>query len=110
MTPSLDSYHKTTNDWRSILRQNSRRTYFVITAFFLIYLSLGLLADMFIYSERYPHADLPQIFNALITFQLFPLITLIMVGIAAVSLLISYTFYDKLMLLGTEYHEITPET
>lgn len=109
MTPSLDSYHKTTNDWRRVLRQNSRRTYFVITLFFLIYLSLGLLADMFIYSESYPYADLAQIFNALVTFQLFPLITLIMVGIAAISLLISYAFYDRLMLLGTEYHEVTPQ-
>src|SRR5262249_48602584 len=29
---------------------------------------------------------------------------------AAVSLFISYTLYDKLMLLGTDYHEVTPQT
>ena len=42
-------------------------------------------------------------------FQIFPLATLVMLAIAAISLLVSYALYDKLMLLGTEYHEITPK-
>lgn len=110
MTLDLQSYQKTAGDWRSTLRQNSRRTYVVITLFFLIYIGIGLLADMLMYSEMYPRADLSQIFNALLTFQLFPLITVIMAIIAAVSLFVSYMFYDRLMLLGTEYHEVTDQT
>jgi heat shock protein HtpX len=110
MTPILDDYHKTATDWRSTLRQNSQRTYFVIALFFLIYIGIGLLADMFMYSNTYPRAELSQIFVALVTWQLFPLVTLIMAAVASVSLFISYAFYDKLMLLGTEYHEITEQT
>ncbi len=110
MTVNLDEYHKTAGDWRSTLRQNSQRTYFVITLFFVIYIGIGLLADMLMYSQTYPRADLSLIFTALITFKLFPLITLIMAAIAAVSLYVSYAFYDKLMLLGTEYHEIDDKT
>jgi len=107
---SLDNYQKTTVDWRSALRQNSRRTYFVIGLFFLIYLSLGLLVDTLLYSGTYPRAELSQIVEALLTLQLFPYATLIMAGVAAISLLVSYAFYDRLMLLGTEYHQVTPET
>ena len=97
-------------DWRQTLRSNNRRTYFVIGLFFLIYIALGLLVDMFIYTGHYPQATIPQIFTALITFQLFPLVTLIMIAVAAVSLLVTFSLYDKLMLLGTEYREITPES
>lgn len=110
MTSSLDGYSKSAADWRSTLRQNSRRTYFVIGLFFAIYIGIGLLADMYLYSASYPRALPSQIFFALITLQLFPIATLIMATIAAVSLYVSYLFYDRLMLLGTEYHEITEQT
>ncbi len=33
-----------------------------------------------------------------------------MKGVAAVSLLITFSACDKIMLMGTEYHEITPTT
>jgi heat shock protein HtpX len=99
-----------TSDWRHTLRQNNQRTYIVIGLFFLIYCSIGLLVDMYLNSAIYPTATLPQLFNALITFKLFPIATCIMLGIAAISLWVSYAMYDKLMLLGTNYHEITPET
>ncbi len=33
-----------------------------------------------------------------------------MLAIAGFSLFITFTAHDKLMLLGTEYHEITPAT
>lgn len=107
---ALEEYHQETADWRKTLRQNNRRTYFTIFLFFLIYIGLGLLVDTYIYSNVYPRAPLSLIFEALITFQLFPMATLIMLGVAALSLLITYTLYDKLMLLGTEYHEITADT
>jgi heat shock protein HtpX len=106
----LDQYAQETADWRRTLRQNNRRTYFTIFLFFLIYIGLGLLVDTYIYSGMYPRAPLSLIFEGLITFKLFPMATLAMIGVAAISLLITYSLYDKLMLLGTEYHEITPET
>lgn len=110
MTNGLDQFSTTSANWRKTLRQNSSRTYIIISLFFLIYVSIGLLIDLFVVAERYPRADMSVLFHALITLQLFPLATTIMLVIASVSLLVSYALYDKLMLLGTEYHEITPET
>ena len=110
MPKSLDHYATSSADWRKTLRQNSTRTYIIIVLFFLIYASIGMLVDMYIASSTYPYAPLEQIFFSLITFKIFPLATVIMFGIAAISLFVAYSMYDKLMLLGTEYHEITPET
>lgn len=96
-------------DWRKTLRINNRKTYVVITVFFLIYFCIGMLIDTFIYAGHFPQAPLSQIVLALLTFQLFPLVTLVMLAIAAVSLLITFSLNNRLMLLGTEYREITPE-
>jgi len=100
----------TTTDWRTSIRANNRKTFIVISIFFLIYFFLGLLIDVFVYAEQYPQANLRDIFYALMTLQLFPLVTLIMSSIAAISLFITLTLNNKLMLLGTEYKEITPST
>ncbi len=114
MTQPLDNLAQTSADWRKSLRANNRKTFFVISLFFAIYLALGLLVDTYIYSgpgiNNLPPAPLSQIFIGLVTFQLFPLVTLIMFGVAAISLFITFAMHDKLMLLGTEYHEITPTT
>lgn len=110
MSPLPDNLIQGTADWRKTLRSNNRKTYFIISLFFLIYFFLGILVDMYMYSGHYPQATLSQIFMGLVTLQLFPLVTLIMLGVAGISLLITFAAYDKLMLLGTEYHEITPET
>ena len=40
--------------------------------------------------------------------RLFPIATLITVIIAIISLLVTYKFHDRLMLLGTKYRQITP--
>lgn len=110
MTNNLDQFATTSANWRNTLRQNSTRTYIIIGLFFLIYVSLGILIDMFVVADRYPNASFQQIIHALATFQIFPLATTIMLIIAAVSLWVSFTWYDKIMLLGTDYHEITPGT
>jgi heat shock protein HtpX len=110
MTDSFEPYHVSTADWRKTLRQNVFRTRIIIILFFLIYCGIGALVDMYMSSMMYPNATIPQLFHALITFQIFPLATSIMLGVAAVSLMVSYMFYDRLMLLGTEYHEVTPTT
>lgn len=107
---NLDHYSMSSSDWRKTLRQNSMRTYIVIALFFLIYAALGIVIDMYLVSTTYPQATLPQLAEGLLTFKIFPMATTIMLAIAAISLWVSYIFSDKLMLLGTEYHEITPET
>src|SRR3990167_7425862 len=109
MSNQLDQYKTSTTDWRKTLRQNNHRTLFVIALFFLIYASIGLLVDMYLATAHYPDAPLSALLLALLTFNLFPLATLIMLLIAAIALFVSFTLYDKLMLLGTNYHEITPE-
>ncbi len=110
MSDTLNDYTKTTGDWRSSLRQNQFRTRIVILLFFLIYGGIGLLVDLYLCSAHYPQVELSTLFKALITLQLFPIATCIMLVIAGVSLWVSYLFYDRLMLLGTEYREITPDT
>lgn len=99
----------TGTDWRDQLRRNQRRTFWVIAVFIGFYLLLGLLVDMYIYSSM-SQAPLSEIFLALITFQVIPKATLVTGTVAIFSLIITYTFYDKIMMLGTEYRQITPET
>lgn len=110
MPKPLDQFTATTANWRKTLRQNNFKTLVIITLFFVMYGGIGLLVDLYLNAQLYPQARLDQLFYALITFQLLPIATFVMLIIAFVSLLISYAFYDKLMLLGTEYHEITPTT
>lgn len=109
-TKPFNDYAISTADWRKTLRKNSNRTYIIIALFFLIYCGLGVLVDMYLYSTLYPTATPGQLFGAIITLTLFPTATLIMFAIAAISLFVSYAFYDKIMLLGTDYHEITAQT
>src|SRR3982750_1652079 len=98
-----------TTDWRSTIRANNRKTFMVIAVFFLIYFAIGMLIDVFMNAEHYPNAPLSQIFFALITLQIFPLVTLIMLAVAGISLFVTFTFNNRLMLMGTEYQLITPE-
>lgn len=110
MPNSLEKFEIKTADWRKTIRQNNRRTIVVISLFFLIYCAIGLLVDLYLYSSTYPTANLSDLFFALITFQLTPLVTILMLVIAIISLWVSYALSDKLMLLGTTHREITPET
>lgn len=100
-------FHVKTADWRQSLRRNQRRTMLVIAVFILIYVALGFLIDLFINAEKYPQASLSAISHALFTLQLTPYATLITTVVALISLWVTYAFADKLMLLGTEYHEVT---
>ena len=107
---SIADYHATAGDWRAQLKQNERKTRRVIALFFLVYLIVGLIADTFVLQSMYPRITLEQSFLALITFKVVPYATLLMLGFAAISLMITYALYDRIMLLGTEYREITPES
>lgn len=105
----MQDFTQTTADWRGVIRRNNRASYCVILIFILMYVALGLLIDTFIYSERYFMAPIGPIFYKVITLQLFPYATIISTLIAIISLCVVFMMHDKLMLLGTEYREITPE-
>jgi len=109
---SLSDYHGSVGNWRDQLRRNERNTKFVIALFFAIYICVGLLVDIFILQSMtaYHRVPISQCLYLLITLRIMPIATLLMLGLATISLLITFVFYDRLMLLGTEYHEITPET
>ncbi len=110
MPDSLKNFQFNTANWRKTLRRNQSRSKIVIAIFIFIYLLLGVLIDLFWRGEMFPRAPLSLIFHALITFQLVPWATIITVGIAVGSLWVTYAMHDRLILLGTEYKEITPET
>lgn len=105
-----DHLIQVSTDWRKSLRSNNRRTVIVICLFFLIYLGLGLLVDLYIQAGHFPDVPLENIFLNLVTFKLLPLASIVMLSIAGISLLVTFSMYDKLMLLGTEYREITAST
>ena len=106
----LSQYSIKVPDWRTQLRRNLTRTRWVIAVFVLFYVALGLLIDTYMYGNIYYNAPYSSIFMALITFHLTPTFTLVTSAIALISLFFTYSFYDKIMLSGTEYYEITPKT
>jgi heat shock protein HtpX len=106
---SLDDYHGSAGNWREQIKTNKRKTYIVITLFVGIYVAVGFIADVFVLQAVYPHITIEQSALALLQLRVVPYATLFMLAFAAVSLLITYALYDRIMLLGTEYHEITAE-
>lgn len=109
MNKPLDEFHGGVANWRDVIKRNNRRTMMVITLFIALYVALGLLVDLFIYSQHYRTVSLGTIFQAIITLKLVPYATIITTLIAIISLFVAFKFHDRIMLLGTEYHEITPE-
>lgn len=106
----LAGYSQEAPDWRAILKKNKAKSRHVIIFFIALYVSVGLLIDVFLYSHAYPAATLSQILQALITLQVTPFGTLTMGGVAAVSLFITYAAHNRIMLLGTQYHELTADS
>jgi len=102
-------YTANTTDWRGQLRKNERRTRWVIIFFMMLYLSMGVLIDLYLYASV-STAPLSVILKAILTFQVTPNATLISGGVAIVSLLITYALHDRIMLLGTKSYKITPES
>ena len=107
---TIADYHATAGDWRAQLKMNERKTKQVIALFFLVYLTVGFVADLFVAHSLYPQVSLDRIAGALLTLKLVPYATLLMFAFAAVSLIITYSMYDRIMLLGTEYKEITEQS
>lgn len=107
---SLSDYHATAGDWRLQLKHNRTKTRWVIILFIVIFITVGFITDTLILQSFYPQVPLDQCVYALLTFKMVPFATIILAAIAVVSLLITYALYDRIMLLGTDSHEITPET
>ncbi|ARG98428.1 zinc metalloprotease HtpX [Legionella micdadei] len=105
----LSDYHASVGDWRLQLRRNERKTRWVIALFLIIYTIVGLIVDTIVLEEMYPQISIEQSFLALVTLKATPYATMLMFSFAVISLLITYAMYDKIMLLGTDSHEITPE-
>jgi len=101
----LSNYDSSTIDWRKQLRSNERRSYLVIIAFILIYVVIGLIIDIYMHPEL-DQLPINQILEVLLTFKVIPFATLLLGMIAIISILITYSLHDRIMLLGTQYHEI----
>lgn len=107
---NISDYESSAGNWREQLRRNERRTRGVILAFIAIFVVVGLVVDISILMSAHRGATIGQCLNALITFQQFPIATVVMAVIAAISLLVTFSMYDTIMLLGTDSHEVAPET
>lgn len=104
-------------DWRGQLRRNTTRTYYVMAIFLALYIFVGLLIDVFIHhtgvtqmvAQQYPsQAQMTpwQIFIELIHFRIIPYATIIMLGVAVISIFITFAMYDRIMLMGTQAVEV----
>ncbi len=110
MSDPLEGFKQKSVDWRSSLKKNRRRTFWVIFSFIVIYLGVGFLIDLYWRSGTYPTVPLGVIAHALLTFQITPIATLIAGLVAVIALWVTFAMHDKIVLLGTEYRQITPET
>jgi heat shock protein HtpX len=97
------------SDWRKVIAENQRKTIGVIAAFVLIYLAVGFLVEVYIYGG-FVADNFSRVVGAIFSLQITPWATITMGIVAAISLLITFAMHDRLMLLGTEYYEITPKT
>lgn len=106
---ALSDYHASVGNWRDQLRRNERKTFWVIMIFLAVYAGVGMLADVVIVQSLYPQATIQQCVYALVTWRVLPYATILMMAFAAISLLITYTLYDRIMLLGTDSREINAD-
>lgn len=94
-------------DWRRQLQVNEWRTYLVIGVFIAIYIVVGLVVDLYLHPE-FDQISTGDALKFLLSFQVMPVATMLLGVVAIISVLVTYAFHDRIMLLGTEYHEITP--
>ncbi|MCX7115556.1 MAG: zinc metalloprotease HtpX [Gammaproteobacteria bacterium] len=104
-----DDYHAGVGDWRAQLKRNGRKTGLVIALFILIYVCVGFFIDVLILQSNYPQTTVTLDLWALLTLRAVPYATLTMGAVALISLMVTYAMYDRIMLLGTDYYEITSE-
>lgn len=109
MSSLTTEWEKRSANWRQSIRDNTRKSRFVIASFFMLYAFIGLLIDATIVSTTNPTMPPSDILMSLLTLQIFPIATLILLLIAGIALMVTFKMHDKLMLLGTDSREITEE-
>ena len=107
---SLADYDSSASNWREQIRNNQRKTKIVVALFVAIYCAVGFLVDVFILENTYYGITFQQAVYLLLNFKVVPYAMILMLAIALLSLWITYVFYDRIMLLGTNSREITPQT
>lgn len=106
---SADGFTAGPADWRVVIRDNGRRTKMVMMTFILIYTAIGFLVDIVILMNNHPELTFEQAYHLLLGFQVIPWATISMLGVALLSLLVTIKLHDKIMLMGTDAHEITSD-
>ncbi len=102
-----DDYHAGVGDWRAQLRRNEPKTRLVMAVFILIYLVVGLIIDVLMLQSIHAGTSAADCLWGLLHGYAIPYATLTMGGLALISLAVTYAMYDRIMLLGTDYYEIT---
>ena len=110
MGVNLSGYGIHAGDWRAAIKSNQRHTIFVLASFIAIYLLVGLILDLYLYSGRDSTLSLTQLFISLVTFKIIPYATIIAGIVAIISIMVTFIFHNKLMLLGSDHREITSES
>jgi heat shock protein HtpX len=123
----MDIQYSKSVDWRQTVKVNQRKTYVVIASFLVIFFILGILIDLIWrinttdvivttynaygrpvhYSEAMPIGELAI---KLATFQIIPWATIVCTAVSVIWIFCTFAFYDKIMLAGTEYEEISPNS
>jgi heat shock protein HtpX len=105
-------------NWRDVIRKNTRKTYFVIATFLVVFFLLGIFVDTFYryntlanayYNLYHIKPPISQVFFALATFKLVPYATIVISAATVLWIFITFKMYDKIMLSGSEYKEITSD-
>lgn len=87
-----------------IIAQNKLKTYAVLAIYIIIFILIGLLADII----RIDAPSLQEGFIMLLSFYEFPLITFGMAVVAVGIILFSVQRFSRIMLSGNEYKRINP--
>lgn len=90
--------------FEAIIAKNRARTNAVLATYLCVFLAIGLLVDV----VRINANSLGGGLLSLITFQTFPLVAVIMFGVAIALIAVMLGNFKKIMLSGSEYKKIDP--
>ncbi|CBG40493.1 zinc metalloprotease HtpX [Helicobacter mustelae] len=90
--------------FESIIARNHQKSMAVIFTYIAIFIFAGLLLDL----VRINAANFTNGLISLISFEVFPTITVVMCLIAGILIAYSISSFDRIMLSGSNYKEINP--
>lgn len=98
-------------NYREVLRKNSNKTIFVVIMFLILYSSVGYIIDIFMQwppltKTDYRYVGFAGMFNAIIDFRIKPYATMIMLIVGFISVMVTFSMHDKMIMWGTDYKEI----